>query len=186
MTWPVSYSSGVDAIEKTEELVGRPDGENVLIHQSWLNQLPLLLLLLLLEALIIYVRIEFSDRSATKLPETSVDTLISMLPIVPLLILIKAAYPIINERLVVTPQYIIHVMGRISWRERSVRLEYGHIQEIEIEQTILQRMLGLGDISIVALGGANVAAIHMHGLANPRGVKDLIRARRSEVEGVQV
>lgn len=176
----------MDAIEKTKISVGRKDGENVLIHQSWLNQLPLLLLLFLLEALIIYVRIEFSDRSATKLPETHVDTLISLLPIVPLLILIKAAFPIINERLVVTPQYIIHVMGRISWRERTVRLEYNHIQEIEIEQTILQRILGVGDISIVALGGANVAAIHMHGLAHPRGVKDLIRAKRSEFEAVQV
>jgi len=166
--------------------VGRQNGENVLIQQSWLNQLPLLLLFLLLEALIIYVRIECSDRSAHKLPETNVDTFISLLPLIPLFVLGRAAYPIFNERLVLTPQYIIHVVGRISWRVRSVRLEYAHIQEIEIEQTVFQRILDVGDISIVALGGAKVATIHMHGLAHPRGVKDLIRSKRSDAQAAPI
>lgn len=169
----------------TAPIIGRRDGENTILHPSWLNQLPLLLVFLVLELLVIYVRIEFSDRSAHKLPDGTLDTIISLLPVFPLLVLAKAAFTIFNERLVLTPHYIIHVMGRISWRVRSVRLEYQHIQEIEIQQTILQRIVGVGDISIVALGGANVAAVHMHGLANPRAVKDRIRDARTRAAGAE-
>jgi hypothetical protein len=178
MSSPVPYNAGVNDSQAAPTSIGRKSGNNTILHPSWLNQLPSLLVFFVLELLVIYVRIEFSDRSANKLPDGALDTIILMLPVFPLIVLAKAAHTIFNERLVITPHYIIHVMGRISWRVRSVRLEYQHIQEIEIQQTILQRVLGIGDISIVALGGANVAAVHMHGLANPRAVKDLIRDMR--------
>lgn len=85
----------------------------------------------------------------------------------------------LNERLVLTPQYLIHVLGRLTWREKSVRLEYHHIQEIETEQTILQRVLGIGDVTLKPIGGV---PMRMVGLSKPREVKNVIRERVQHAE----
>jgi hypothetical protein len=64
---------------------------------------------------------------------------------------------------------------------KAARLEYHHIQEIETEQTILQRALGIGDVTLKPIGGA---PMRMVGLYNPREVKNVIRelVQRAEHE----
>lgn len=155
--------------------VGVVDGENLLFHQSWLNQMPLIFLAVFLEVVIVYLTIAYPDFALFVVPLGSDSFSASILPVFPLFVLLWGAIRIYNERLVVTPFYLIHVSGRIQWRERSVRLEYSHIQEIETVQSIFQRFLGIGDLMVVPIGSGNRSPIMMKGLRHPRAVKDVIR-----------
>lgn len=155
--------------------VGRVDGDNLIFHQSWWNQFPLLLLMIILEGAITAFNVLYDEPRWTLMSLGGSGATVSWLPVMPLLLLAKVAFRIYNERFVVTPMYIIYVAGRLSWRVRSVRLEYNHIQEIEIHHTILQRVLSLGDLVITPIGGTDKNQIHVTGLAHPRAVKDVIR-----------
>lgn len=158
--------------------VGVVDGDNVIVRQSWLNQWPLVGLTAALEAAIVYVSIRFPELATFSVDLGAISLSGSYLPIIPVFVLLVAAFNIYNERLVITPLYLIHVTGRISWRERSSRLEYDHIQEIETSGSIIQRLLGLADLNILPIGAGNRQAILMRGLRNARAVKDLIRSVR--------
>lgn len=159
-----------------QSTVGVVDGENIIVRQSWLNQFPLVLVALALEVIIVYISLEFPDVAAFSFKIGSATISASYLPLLPLLVIARAALYIYNERLVITPNYLIHVTGRISWSERSSRLEYSHIQEIETVETIAQRILGLGDLNILPIGAGNRQEILMKGLRHPRAVKDVIRS----------
>lgn len=161
--------------------VGRVDGDNRIFHQSWWNQLPLILVLILLEGAITAFNVLYEEPRWTLVSVGGAGAAVSWLPVIPLLLLVKVAVRIYDERLVVTPMYIIYVAGRLSWRARSVRLEYDHIQEIEIHHTIIQRILSLGDLVITPIGGADKNQIHFTGLAHPRAVKDVIRDYKNRV-----
>jgi uncharacterized membrane protein YdbT with pleckstrin-like domain len=165
----------------TEErnLVGRVDGDNLILRESWLNQFPLLIVFVVLEILASYVLIQFPEASTVDIEIFERVVKVSWVSFVPLLILGKAAFHVLNERLVLTPEYLIQVNGRLTWREKSTRLEYHHIQEIETEQTIFQRMLGIGDVTLKPIGGA---PMRMVGLYNPREVKNVIRERVQNAE----
>jgi hypothetical protein len=162
-----------------KSVVGRVDGDNLIVRESWLNQFPLVIVFLALEILASYLLIEFPEASTVDVELFGRVVKVSWVSFVPLLILGKAAFHVLNERLVLTPEYLIQVNGRLTWREKSARLEYHHIQEIETEQTILQRVLGLGDITLKPIGGA---PMRMVGLYNPREVKNVIRERVQTAE----
>lgn len=153
-------------------------GQNLLYSQSWLNQIPLVVSSLLCLSLISYLSVYFPQVAYVPKSLTGWGYDLPILFLIPLILFLKLIYVVLNERFVLTPEYMIHVVGRISWKERTVRLEYGRIQEIEILQTILQRIFGLGDIVIVPIAGTSQTNIHMHGVSNPRQVKDAIRQRQ--------
>jgi hypothetical protein len=158
-------------LQISETSVGVIDGANVIIRQSWLNQLGLIVIAIILEVAITVFTALFSE---TLISIDSLSITVGALPCIPLFLLLVAAVRVYNERLVVTPEYLIHVTGRISWKEHSVRLEYPHIQEIETVQSILQRLLGLGDVAVIPVGGGSKTIV-MRGLRHPREVKNLIR-----------
>jgi uncharacterized membrane protein YdbT with pleckstrin-like domain len=168
----------VESTSGPHTTVGIVDGDNVIVRQSWLNQWPLVLLTAVLEVAIVYVSIIFPELATFSVHLGALALSGSYLPAIPVFVLLKAAFNIYNERLVITPLYLIHVTGRISWRERSSRLEYDHIQEIETIESIIQRILGLGDLNILPIGAGNRQAILMQGLRHPRAVKDLVRSVR--------
>ena len=161
--------------------IGRLDGANLIFSQSWWNQLPLVTCALLLAVGMGYLTQKFPAQTIIPISVNSWVIDFSYLALIPLIVLAKAAFKIYNERFVLSPEYMIHITGRISWRERSVRLEYGRIQEIEIDQTILQRILGLGDVIIIPIAGTTQTTIHMHGVSSPRGVKDEIRRMQNAI-----
>jgi uncharacterized membrane protein YdbT with pleckstrin-like domain len=161
--------------------LGRIDGDNVIFTQSWWNQLPLMIGFIASIVAITLLTLQFPKE--TLLPVQLTDSLIKvpyLLPI-PFVLLLKAAFKVYNERFVLTPEYMIHVSGRLTWRERSVRLEYRRIQEIETDHTILQRIFNLGDVILIPIAGTvQTTAIHMHGVAFPQIIKDIIRQRQNQ------
>jgi len=157
--------------------VGVRDGDNVIIRQSWLNQLGAVVLALVTLALTSYLTILFPEYTTLA---SEGGWSLPVLNFIPLTIVLRSAYNVYNERFVVTPEYLIDVEGRLAWRERSTRIEYHRVQEIKIEETIVQRIFSLGDVTVVPLAGADGMPICLRGVAQPRLVKDLIRHRKQE------
>lgn len=163
--------------------IGFIDGENIIVRQSWINQWLLVCVTLLLEVAIVFLNLTLAESGSFELGIGSFSIPTTYLPIIPLLVLATAAWKIYNERLVITPHYLIHVTGRLWWSARTTRLDYNQVQEIETIQTIPQRILGVADLHITPIGRDVKGSIMIRGLRNPRGVKDLIRNLRSQQSG---
>lgn len=155
--------------------VGVKDGDNYIVMQSWRNQVGTLMAFLALVCAAMYLTIQFPRFTTIPLMLGGFELSFPVLNLIPLVVLLRGVFLVYNERFVITPEYLIHVTGRLAWRGRSSRLAYRHIQEIEIEETILQRLLGVGDLKLIPMAGSEVSSIKLHGAANPRAVKDLIR-----------
>jgi hypothetical protein len=155
--------------------VGRRDGDNYIVEQSWRNQIGALLAVPLIVAALIYVRIRLPEFMNVPVTFGDVDVWFSALYLLPVFVVARAVFLVYNERFVITPEYVIHVTGRLAWRGRSSRLAYGSIQEIEIEETIPQRIFGVGDIKLIPIAGSEVSSVKLRGVRTPRAVKDLIR-----------
>jgi hypothetical protein len=170
------YSKEMSQAAEISPRIGFKDGDNYVIRQSWLNQSIGIGVVLVLLGMTTYVTLAFPGYTTVPLELGSSIFAFPFLNIIPLCVLGRLAFLVYNERLVLTPEYLIHVTGRLAWRARSSRLEYDRIQEIEISQTILQRILGVGDVKVLPLAGLAENALAMNGLLHPRAVKDLIRA----------
>lgn len=155
--------------------VGFKDGDNYVLRQSWLNQFSGIVLVLVLIWLTTYLTLLFPEFTTVPLEVGSSTFEFPFLKIIPLCMLGRSAFLVHNSRLVLTPDYLLHVTGRLAWRERTSRIDYNRIQEIEIVQTILQRILGVGDVRVLPLAGLSENTLCVSGLRSPREVKDLIR-----------
>ncbi|MCA9290103.1 MAG: PH domain-containing protein [Phycisphaerales bacterium] len=80
--------------------------------------------------------------------------------------------------MVITNKRTIHRTGLLA--KHSSEVLHTHIRNIRIEQTVVQRLFNVGDISMdsSAGGGANVE-INMRGVRDPEGVRDMIDEYRS-------
>ena len=90
----------------TAPTIGVDDGENILIRQSWLNQYVLIGVTLLLEFAIIYLNMVLAESGRFALSVGSLSVSTTVLPVIPLVVLARAAFNVYNERLVITPNYL--------------------------------------------------------------------------------
>jgi Bacterial PH domain len=164
--------------------VGSKDGDNYIVMQSWRNQIGTLMAFLAVACAAIFLTEEFPKFTTMPTQIGGIEFSFPILSLIPVLVLIRGVFVVQNERFVITPEYIIHVTGRLAWRGRSSRLAYGNVQEIEIEETILQRILGVGDLKLIPMAGAESSSIKLHGVMNPRAVKDLIRAHTKRAKHI--
>jgi uncharacterized membrane protein YdbT with pleckstrin-like domain len=73
----------------------------------------------------------------------------------------------------ITEHRIILKTGLISRNTEEIRLD--RIEELNLHQTILGRLIGTGDLHITGTGGSS---LHMHWLADPIGIQKIINAYR--------
>jgi membrane protein YdbS with pleckstrin-like domain len=169
------YHHGMELPDREIAKVGVRDGDNIIIRQSWLNQCGMILLILMTLAGTSYVSLLYPEYTTI---DSNIGVSIPLLNLIPLTMVLRCAFTIYNERFVITPEYLIDVEGRLAWRERSTRIEYHRVQEIKIEETILQRLFNLGDVTVVPLAGTEGIPICLRGVSHPRTVKDLIRQHK--------
>jgi uncharacterized membrane protein YdbT with pleckstrin-like domain len=80
--------------------------------------------------------------------------------------------------LTIDSDHITEERGILSRARRTVDLS--KIQDVTVKQTIVERILGLGDLHLES-AGQNSATIVMEGIDSPRAVADLILARAKEL-----
>ena len=139
---------------------------NIVIQQSLRNQLPLVVLF--------FLSILGAGTVNAYYPGESL-VLLSFLPA--LVCAAAATYKVWNSRVVLAPEYLLYIHGILSWQQRSIRLEYARIQEIELRETILQKLLGIGDVIATPISTSMEDMIALNGVRHPRLYKDLIRDR---------
>jgi uncharacterized membrane protein YdbT with pleckstrin-like domain len=149
---------------------------NIIFHSSIFNFPVLLTITVLANIFAIYSffywgwSIQWISFWAIKIPIS-----FFLLPAIALLVtLITKTF---NEKLILTDEYLLLIQGIFSWKQESVRMEYHSIKEVIIEETLVQRILGIGDIRCTTIATGNIAHVTMIGLRNPRSVKDLINLR---------
>ncbi|NMC20383.1 MAG: PH domain-containing protein [Thermogutta sp.] len=99
--------------------------------------------------------------------------------IIPLLTIIILILDRNSRVYTVTTTRVMSESGIISRRVSEVGTR--DIRFIDLKQGVLQRLLGLGSVSIGSAGHAGVE-VEFAGISNPQGVRDIIRRVKDEAD----
>lgn len=152
------------------------DQSNIIVRQASLNQLPLIIAFVASIFLTFWAPLHYP----VTLQEIDLGIITFSLPLFglfPLVIAAALVRSLGNYRLILTPEYIYYAEGIFNWKEKTIRIEYNHIREIEIDQTMFQRIFGMGDLVITVVATSIESSTNMPGIWRPRKIKDLIRSR---------
>jgi membrane protein YdbS with pleckstrin-like domain/endogenous inhibitor of DNA gyrase (YacG/DUF329 family) len=100
-----------------------------------------------------------------------------------LLVVVLAWARIKSTLYTVTTQRVMIETGLATKSVEDIDLRY--IDDTQFRQSFLQRMLGIGDVTIVSSDKA-APVYTMHGVRDPRGVRELIRANAYQVSQRQL
>ena len=82
-----------------------------------------------------------------------------------------------NKRFCLCHEYVSIYTGLLGASLRTTRLLYQHVRGVEIDQSILQRFLGLGNLHVSSDVNKGEAEMVICGVRNPDKVKDLLLER---------
>ena len=77
----------------------------------------------------------------------------------------------------VTEEKVILEKGILSKQKKEVFIS--DVRTIDVEKSLLQRMLGIGDLKIATAGTGGYEDV-AYGMPNPEEIKDLISSKRRE------
>lgn len=157
--------------------------KKVVINQDVLNQGPLLFVFFL-SIYLLFALSQLYPWSVQTIDLTAFDLPLPLFGIFPLIIGARLIHTLLDKRVVLTDEYLNFIEGRLSWKEKTIRVGYDHIREIEIDNTLYQKMLGVGDLGITAIATTLEPTIKMPGVRNPRKIKDIIRQRIHALEAL--
>lgn len=100
--------------------------------------------------------------------------LFSLLPFAALVDIIVRIY---NVRYTVDTRGVQARVGILSLRQRIIRVRYEDIRSVETDQTILERMFGIGRIEIATAATGDIE-IEFLGIAAPSEVREMIQNER--------
>ena len=106
----------------------------------------------------------------------SVGLVLPILGFIPLFLLLSAVRGVHNERYIIGPRSVIRLHGLASFATTKREIYHGNIRAVEIEQGVIQRMLGVGDLKIGDLF-SSTSDIVMRGIRNPEQVKGVLERR---------
>ncbi|MBX7144184.1 MAG: PH domain-containing protein [Oligoflexia bacterium] len=179
--------SSEPAYSMNEPLASATKHENLVIYRSALSELVSIVSVIALTILSVYLSVLFP----WSVEHVNVGPLAIPIPLfglLPLIILFRLLHNLYNYRYILCDEYVLEVRGLWSLAAKSVRINYIHIRGIEIDESLVQRILGLGDVSILGvIGNQGEPCLTMKGLRNPRHVKDLIQDRvNQQIQGMRI
>lgn len=151
--------------------------EVLIVRHSLFNQVPMILLLLLVTALSIYGTYQYRFAFQEIFTIAGISVKLPLFGIFPLFVGAILAHRVMNEKLVFHPEYLLFREGVLSWREISSRIEYEWIREVNIKQNIFQKILDVGELRVSTVATQIAAEVTMFGVRDPRKVKDEIYRR---------
>lgn len=97
--------------------------------------------------------------------------------IVGIVLLLVVLWRCKNEKLCFCSLYVSRYNGILGNNLRTSRLLYHHIRGVEIEQSIMDRILDLGDIHVSSDNSRASAEIVIRGVRRPGRIKDILLDR---------
>ena len=92
--------------------------------------------------------------------------------VLPTILLIFVAYRRYSRRYTIDSENIECVQGLIARTLQSIRVR--DLRNVNVRQTILQRVLGYGDVEFSSAGGSGVEVV-LFGVVHPLAVKQLVQ-----------
>lgn len=121
-----------------EDLIKLIDRDVVIVlRSSWRAEIPRLLALAVSALFAIYFTMEDPSSFVGIMP------MHSFLPLAILAIIIRKRF---NRKYVIAESQVSTITGLISWKYSRIRLEYDQLKAVEIEKTLLGRILNVGNI----------------------------------------
>jgi hypothetical protein len=153
-------------------------------YPTWRSQLLMTIAYLILSVIVVFICQNYSDMMVLpgKLFEygDSVIRLYLPLPIIiPGFVLGKILLYIYNSKYIIDERGVEAQIGLVSLNLRQPRLRYEDIRGIEPQQTLWERILGIGSVLIGSAMTQDVEII-MRGVANPRAIQLLISGERDK------
>jgi len=97
----------------------------------------------------------------------------------PLSCWIHLLFKMYNVRYSADTRGVEAVVGILSLNQRIIRVRYEDVRSIETDQTVIERMLDVGDVEIGTAGTAGVE-LTLAGVGAPKEVQDMVQAERDK------
>lgn len=155
--------------------------EYVIIPKVWRSEIKAITLFVILSLLSIYLSNKF-PASVIRGPIFEFENygVYLWLPLwwlIPAVVLILTIIRIYNVRYKVDQRGIEMRLGILSFHQRINRLRFEDIRNIEIEQTIVQRVLNTGRVEVSTAATGTIEII-MEGIAAPNEVRSMLERER--------
>jgi uncharacterized membrane protein YdbT with pleckstrin-like domain len=99
--------------------------------------------------------------------------------LIPAICWINLLFRIYNVRYSADTRGIQAVVGILSLNQRIIRVRYEDVRSIETDQTVIERLLDVGDVEIGTAGTAGVE-LTLAGIGAPKEVQEMIQAERDK------
>ena len=153
----------------------------LVIPKVWRSEIKGVCLFLFFSVLSVWLSSTFPGSIITgKLFSIGSTTLMLSLPLywfIPFLTIMFTIVRIYNVRYVIDNRGIEAKTGILSMHQRITRVRYEDIRSIELEQTLLERMLDIGDVEI-STAATGAVEIIFQGIAAPQEVQDMLQRER--------
>ena len=147
--------------------------ENV-YRPAWRSQWVALCITILLFALSIFVLIRFGLMEKGTNPY-----FFTVAPLFAIILLIIILYRRASWKYTITEKTIESRYGIISRTVRSIRIR--DLRNINVKQSLFQRVLGVGDVEFSSAGGPDMEVIFLR-ISNPMDVKEKVQALQGSGE----
>lgn len=153
----------------------------LVIPKVWRSELKGVCLFLFCSVLSVFLSATFPGSIITgKLFAIGSVTLVLSLPLfwfIPFITILFTIIRIYNVRYVIDSRGIESKTGILSMHQRITRVRYEDIRSIELEQTLLERMMDIGDVEI-STAATGAVEIIFQGIAAPQEVQDMLQRER--------
>jgi len=99
--------------------------------------------------------------------------------LIPAICWIHLVFRVYNVQYSADTRGIQAVVGILSLNQRIIRVRYEDVRSIETDQTVVERMLDVGDVEIGTAGTAGVE-LTLAGVGAPKEVQEMIQAERDK------
>ncbi|MCB0311197.1 MAG: PH domain-containing protein [Bdellovibrionales bacterium] len=153
----------------------------IIIPRVWRAELQSVVTFFVCCALAIFLSVRFPGSvipgKLFSIGSYSVNLTLPLWSFLPLFPLFNSIYRIYNVRYIVDSRGIEARTGILALRQRITRVRYEDIRSVETEQTLLDRMLDIGQVEIGTAATGSIEILFM-GVGAPAEVQDMIQRER--------
>jgi hypothetical protein len=179
-------SSSVASPSGVRSTIPVAKGERVVFPKTWRSEIDGLFFFAVFIAGGIALSINFPGSIITgPLFDVGAYRLSMSLPLywlVPVWWLSTLLFRIYNVRYSADERGLEAVTGILSFSQTITRLRYEDVRSLELDQTLLERVLDVGELEIGTAGTAGIEMV-FEGISEPFRVKTMIQDRREQEEG---
>jgi uncharacterized membrane protein YdbT with pleckstrin-like domain len=105
---------------------------------------------------------------------------LSIFSVISIIFLAALLHQIFDSRYIIGKDYVRGVNGLLSFQERDSRIDFENIREIEIDASLIDRILNIGDVLIMSSVNSE-AVVHLNRVYNPWKLRAIIEYRKAHL-----